>query len=161
MKRLKDLEIQLIKPKTHYSNKEIDNILEMVNSVLYFYYFLFINQKVKEALLTNIQQFATDLKTINLTVGDKKIERRNEILESLRDYYKKLKSYAPDDNLQVITKMNQFLVSQFIREKENVTDLDSFYMNWLQKTKKFSEYYPTTDSFRSINNECINYFKID
>lgn len=164
MKRLRDLEIHCIVPDNKYSNKQIDNILSGINSIIYFFYFLYINTRAKETILSDFRRLGKELSEISLPKGDDgKIKRKNELLSKLRNYYKKLNSYVPDDNEDTIKRTNQYLVSQFIKEKKEkeLTELDDFYMEWLRKTKDFSRCYNTTLSLKTVNKECQNWFNIN
>ena len=165
MKRLKDLEISVIKPQNHNSTKELDFILESLNDIIYFFYFLFISKSSKEYIYNKFIEIGQELNTMELT--DKQNSRRNEILNTLRKYYKILKDYKPDDDAETIRKMNNFFTSQFLREKRelenkdsNSNDWDTLYQNWLIKTKQFAKYYPVEKCLQSVNQECINYFTI-
>ena len=161
MKRLFDLKISVIKPETKYSNKNIDAILEKINDSLYFFCFLFINNKAKNYMLLQFAELGKELSNVPIQrANDGQSKRQNEILNTLRSYYTTLKGYCPDDDANTITKMNQFLVSQFVREKKECAKDERFYYEWLLKTKKFSQFYETTESLNNVNSECLNYFKI-
>lgn len=161
MKRLKDLNILVIKPETKYSNKTIDAILEKINDILYFFCFLFINNKAKQYMLLQFVELGQELSNVDVQrANDGQSKRKMEILNTLRSYYTTLKGYCPDDDANTITKMNQFLVSQFLKQKKDSKKDEQFYFEWLHKTKKFSQFYETTESFKGINNECREYFKI-
>ena len=165
MKRLKDLEISVIKPQNHNSTKELDFILESINDIIYFFYFLFISKSSKDYIYTKFVEFGQQLNVME--VSDKQQIRLNEILNVLRKYFKILRDYKPDDDAETIRKMNNFFTSQFLREKRelegkdsNSNDWDTLYQNWLIKTKQFAKYYPVEKCLQSVNQECLEYFKI-
>lgn len=166
MKRLKDLEISVIKPQNHNSTKELDFILEEINSIIYTFYFLYINENSLNYIFNSFVKCGQILNVMELS--DKQENRKKEILKTLRRYYKILKDYEPDNDENTIVRMNHYYTSQFLREKRELEGKESdeaewrvFYINWLQKTKEFSKYYKIEKCLQSVNNEAINYFKID
>lgn len=165
MKRLKDLEISVIKPQNHISTKELDSILESLNDIIYFFYFLYISESSKKYIYSKFIEYGQQLNIMELS--DKQNARRNEILNTLRKYFKILKEYEPDNDAETIKRMNHFFTSQFLKEKRelenknsNSNDWETFYQNWIIKTKQFSKYYPIEKCLKSVNQECIDYFTI-
>lgn len=161
-----ELNITPIKPSTKYSNKEMDKLLSDINEKLYYFRNRFINKRVKEYLLKEIEITGKKLKNIPITVENKQLTRRQEILGELRKIYQNLKSLVISDiveeeNLPETEKSNKFMVALYLKDKrENNLTTDKM-LDWLKQIHIFSNFYPVLGNLKSVNEEIIKYFKIE
>lgn len=157
----KDIGISPIKLKNKNSNSELDSIFEEIQDEIYFFGLLLYTPSVKQYMLDKLTDAGTRLNNVSISRGnDGQIRRKMELLQVLREYYQKLKSYYPVDKPECVEKMNKFLLCMFIKEKQKSSNLDELYMKWLKLTKKVSKYYTVYDALLSINNECLQHFAI-
>ena len=157
----KDIGISPIKLKNKNSNSELDSIFEEIQDEIYFFGLLLYTPSVKQYMLDKLTDAGTRLNNVSISRGnDGQIRRKMELLQVLREYYQKLKSYYPVDKPEQVERMCKFLVSMFIKEKKETTNLHNVYLKWLKLTKKVSEFYTVTNSLKSVNNEAVKYFTI-
>ena len=134
------------------SNEEIDKILYYVNDKLYFFNSLYMNSTGRTYLLNLLKDSGEKLKTIN-----KNVERRNEILDRLRELYKEvLKIPLINDEYfsELVKKMGQYKMSLFIKnKKEGLSEEDIF--KWIRYNKLFYDIYGFDNNICSIQNELL------
>lgn len=157
----KDIGISPIHLKEKYSNKEIDQVLYNINDVLYFFNTLYINSKARQYIMDKLVEYGNDLNNINnFTVGDKKIERKKELLKKMRELYSSLKSnYIFDDEYfnNLVEKMGKYRLSRFIKDKQNgLTDEQIW--KYIRENKIFYEVYGQDKSVKSIQDELLKQY---
>ena len=165
MKKGIDYQVTPIKPSSKYSNKEMDDLLFDINEVLYFFRNLYINEKARDYLLKKIESTGKKLQQVTITVGDAKLQRRQEILGDLRIIYNSIKKatfnqVVDDDLLPEVEKMNGYICAMVLKDKrENQLTVDKR-LEWLKHINRFSRFYPVLENVKSINNEILESFKL-
>lgn len=157
----KDIGISPIHLKEKYSNKEIDQVLYNINDVLYFFNTLYINSKARQYIMDKLIEYGNDLNNINnFTVGDKKIDRKKELLSKMRELYSSLKSNIIFDDeyfSNLVEKMGKYRLSRFIKDKES-GKVDEW--KYIQENKLFVDVYGKNHSVKSIQDELFNKYSI-
>ena len=157
----KDIGISPIKLKNKNSLKELDEIFEEIQNEIYLFGLLLYTTSVKQYMLDKLTDAGTRLNNVSISRGNEgQIRRKMELLQVLREYYHKLKSYYPVDKPDNIERMCKFLVCMYLKDKEN-REGEEFYLEWLRKLHKLSTFYTFNKSLSSVYDEIINYFKIN
>lgn len=152
----KELGIVPIKPNNHFFDQSLDNMLGLINKELFFFTFLPYNQVVSDYMRNTIRECGKAISALD--INDKGQNRKEEILQELRKYYKTLIQYTPEESDD--DKTCRYMVAMFLKDKDKPSDKEKLYLEWLPKTKKFSKFYKVNKTFADINQECINFFKI-
>lgn len=139
------------------SNEEIDKILYDVNDKLYFFNSLYMNSTGRTYLLNLLKDSGEKLKTIN-----KNVERRNEILNRLRDLYKDVLNIPLINDeyfSELVKKMGEYKMSLFIKDKKTGLTDENIY-KWLKYNRLFYEIYGYNSSIESIQRELLKKFLV-
>ena len=159
----KQLGISPIHLTEKYSNKEIDAVLYKVNDILYFFNTLYISMEAKTYILNKLKEYGNDLNNVNnFTVGDRKIDRKKELLSKMREIYSSLKhtSIHNDEYFSnLIEKMGKYRLSRFLKDKESgLTDEQIW--KWIKENKLFTDIYGQDKSVKSIQDELLKPYTI-
>ena len=111
--------------------------------------------------MQKLTEYGTELNSINnFTVGDKKIDRKKELLSKMRNLYSSLKSTTIHNDeyfYLLVEKMGKYRLSKFIKDKETgLTDEQTW--KYLKENKIFSEVYGVDKSVKSIQDEILKLF---
>lgn len=153
----------ITKLKSHYTTSEMDALLYDINDLLYFLKNLYVTPQSRVYLRDKITETGQQLKQLSFTRDDKKIERRNEILERLRELYVKVNAtvYLPTYQYQeVVEKMNKYLTALYLKDKKENLLTEKKRLDWIRKLKVFANIYPVMQNLESVQEELLNYFKI-
>lgn len=158
----KQLGISPIHLENKYSNKEIDSVLYKVNDLLYFFCTLYISMEAKTYILNKLKEYGNDLNNVNnFTVGDKKIDRKKELLSKMRELYINLKhqSIHNDDYFSdLVEKMGKYRLSRFLKDKEEgLTDEQIW--KYIRENKIFADVYGQDKSVKSIQDELLRKYE--
>ena len=149
-----------IKPLSNFYNKttnnELDKLLYDINDKLYFFSTLFVNIKVKNYLLKEIENTANSVKSVS---GVDK--RKAEFITKLRDVYSTLKKYHDNsstaDSVDKEERMNGYLVAKYLKDKKNVLTIEQK-LEWIKTIKYFSDFYPVFENLKSVQVELLKEF---
>lgn len=123
-KQGKDIGITPIKLENKPTTKELDDCIFQTNDLLYFWSGRYISPAARETILSEIVEIGS---SIPKSLPQDKAKRQMETLSKLRQIYRTVQKYSPDryeDNAEAIQKMLNYQVSNFIRNKQNLTDED-------------------------------------
>lgn len=155
-----------IKPIANLSNKntnkEIEDILYNVNDKLYFFNNLYINSKARMYLLKLFEDSAAKLNKLSFTRDSKQIDRKNEIVDRLRELYKIVSSVPTFDDEyfhELVTLMGNFKMALFIKEKNAGLTEESIY-KWIRYNKLFYDIYGYNNKIESIQKELLKLFYV-
>jgi len=152
---LKEIGITQIRLESKGSTKELDALQEEFNDEVFFYFFFDINTKTKNHLLYKIEQIGKKAKELNWPLS--KGKRREEFIQALRNRYRLLKQYVPEDNDEAVCKM---MVARYLKGKKECICLDDvFYQNWLIMLNRFLKTYVPNESLKSVYFEVLKYFE--
>lgn len=150
--------------KVHYSTKEMDELLYKINDILYFFKNLPVLPNARNYLKDKITETGKALKELSFTCNDKKIDRRNEILERLRELYNRVNvgvTYPPTAEYEkLVTKMNKYLTAKYLKDKNEGNLTEENQWKWIKNLKMYAEVYPVCANVESVQNELLDSFKI-
>lgn len=157
----KDYGIVPIHLEHKYSIKQLEDIYQRINDILYYFSYLYVGKDAREYLLTKIEECGNDLNNLNMPLA--KVKRKEELLDKLRDMYlnvKKIPSYDSSNFFTLENKMAAFQVSKYLKEKkQGLTDEQK--IKWLKNNKMFSLVYTPSESLKSVQDELLADYKID
>lgn len=159
----KDLGISPIHLENKYSNKEIDAVFYKVNDLLYFFCTLYISMEAKTYVIKKLIEYGNELNNINnFTVGDRKIDRKKELLSKMRELYTNLKhNHIHNDDFfsDLVKSMGKYRLSKFLKDKEEgLTDEQIW--KWIKENKIFTDVYGLDKSVKSIQDELLKPYTI-
>ncbi|MBQ3414501.1 MAG: hypothetical protein IJH39_03970, partial [Clostridia bacterium] len=132
----------ITKLKTHYTTTEMDGILYEINDILYFLKNLYVTPQSRVFLRDRITEAGKQLKQLSFTREDKKAERRDEIVERLRELYTKANAtvHLPTVEYQeVVEKMNKYLTALYLKDKNEGNLTEKKRLDWIRRLKLFAE----------------------
>lgn len=148
--------------KNKNTNKEIEEILYDINDKLYFFNNLYINSKGRMYLLNLFKDSADKLNKLSFTRESKQIDRKNEILDRLRELYKtvsNIPSYDDEYFNKLVQNMGKFKMALFIKEKNaGLTEENIF--KWIRYNKLFYDIYGFDNNIKSIQEELLKKFLV-
>lgn len=153
MKKGKEIGVRPIKLENKFSNRVLDAIQSETNSMLFDYCLLYMTNGMKEYLLQRLSEFGERLQEIPSN------PRKEELLTKMREIYRELKGYYSDDDRETIRRMNGFLVSEFLREKNDGLT-EEVAVKWLRRIKTLSNLMPIERNLLGVHKECLEYFSI-
>ena len=158
----KDIEVRPISNlKEKCSSKELDEILYRINDILYFITNFYVTDESKEFLKKELVKAGTAIKKLSFTREDKKILRKNEILERLRKMYSNVEcSYNPFLTETHMKKMCDYLTALFLKEKKNDELTEERKIEWIKRIKMFSKCYVVYKNVEGVQNELLKYFEV-
>lgn len=152
------------KLKNHYSTKEMEKLLYDINDILYFFQNLPVLPQARDYLKQKITETGTELKKLSFTVGDKKKDRQNEILERLREIYNKVNKgveyYHNPKYTKIVESTNKYLTALYLKDKNEGNLTEEKQWDWIRRLKLFSTVYPVCKNVESVQTELLNNFKI-
>lgn len=152
----KTIGIKLIKLENKYSIKEIDDILYEINDILYFFCNKYINKKAKDYIKEKVTILGKKLN--NVPTNGNKTQRKAELLDKMREVYKSLSVYIPDDNPQQIENMAKYVMAMFVKNKGTMTEDDRIKL--MKDNVLFTKIYGYNERISSIQRDLLKYFVI-
>ena len=146
------------------SNKELDKIVHDINDKLYFFSTLYINNKVRDYLLKEIEDAGNKTKNVNVPRDSKQAERKAELITKLRDAYTGIRKYFDDDsietNIEQEKKMSSYLVAKYLKDKKETEMSVDQKLEWIKNIKMFRDFYPISLSLQNVQNELLKEFVV-
>lgn len=143
-----------------YSIKQLEDIYQRINDILFYFSYLYVGKDARQYLLTKIEECGKDLTNLNMPLA--KVKRKEELLDKLRDVYvavKKIPSYDSSNFDILEDKMSGYQVSKYLKEKkQGLTDEQK--IKWLKNNKMFSLVYTPSESLKSVQNELLKEFEL-
>ncbi len=151
--------------KVHFTTKEMEDLLFKINDILYIFSNLPVIAQSRTFLKDKITETGKALKNLSFTVGDYKIDRKNEILNRLRELYENIEhtvsfGFNTDAYQASVVKANSYMTALFLKDKKEGNLTVEKQLDWIRKIKIFSEVYPVCKNLESVQNELLNNFKV-
>lgn len=113
----------------HSTTKELDKVIYDINDEMYYFKGKYISPKAQQRLIDKLTAWGKELNGMSLQTEQNK--RKEEALKQLREVYKKVYAYRPDDypeNVPQIQAMLKYSVGQYLRNKDKMTLEDNLKM---------------------------------